>query len=141
MNERSQYRYQSSDGAWRVELHPALHPWVAALSEDDAKHLEAAAGVLGRVGPTLGRPLVDSIVGRRHRNMKELRPGSSGETEIRVLFAFDRVRRAILLVGGDKSGEWSEWYERNIPIADSRFDEHQASLDVSAPKQKRRRKR
>lgn len=58
--------------------------------------------------------------------MKELRPGSTGRTEIRVLFAFDRVRRAILLIGGDKSGDWSGWYDVNIPIADNRFDEHQA---------------
>lgn len=48
------------------------------------------------------------------------------------MFAFDRVRRAILrilLVGGDKCGDWSGWYVENIPIADNRFDEHQASLD------------
>jgi hypothetical protein len=32
--------------------------------------------------------------------MKELRPGSTGRTEVRVLFAFDPKRRAILLVGG-----------------------------------------
>jgi hypothetical protein len=60
--------------------------------------------------------------------MKELRPGSTGRTEIRVLFAFDLVREAILLVGGDKSDDWTGWYETNIPIADDRFDEHQAQL-------------
>jgi hypothetical protein len=49
-------------------------------------------------------------------------------TEIRVLFAFDRQRKAILLVGGDKSGDWGGWYRRNVPIADDRFDEHQATL-------------
>jgi hypothetical protein len=47
---------------------------------------------------------------------------------LRLLFAFDRVRRAVLLVGGDKSGDWAGWYDENIPIADDRFDEHQASL-------------
>ena len=60
--------------------------------------------------------------------MKELRPGSTGRTEIRVLFAFDRARRAILLVGGDKSGDWTGWYEISIPIADDRFDEQQTTI-------------
>ena len=55
--------------------------------------------------------------------MKELRPGSSGRSEIRILFAFDPKRRAILLVAGDKAGKWTQWYDRNIPIADDRFDE------------------
>ena len=60
--------------------------------------------------------------------MKELRPGSTGRTKIRVLFAFDAKRKAILLVGGDKSSNWNIWYKKNIPIADSRLDEHQQSV-------------
>lgn len=55
--------------------------------------------------------------------MKELHPGSSGRSEIRILFAFDLKRRAILLIAGDKSGRWKQWYDRNIPIADDRFDQ------------------
>jgi len=60
--------------------------------------------------------------------MKELRPGSTGRTEIRVLFAFDRERKAVLLVGGDKSEDWQGWYKENTPIADARFDEHQVRI-------------
>jgi hypothetical protein len=56
--------------------------------------------------------------------MKELRPGSSGTTEIRMLFAFDPLREAIFLVAGDKSGQWKKWYETAIPAADQRFEEH-----------------
>ena len=55
--------------------------------------------------------------------MKELRPGSAGRSEIRILFAFDPKRRAILLVAGDKAGRWNQWYTQHIPIADDRFDE------------------
>jgi hypothetical protein len=66
--------------------------------------------------------------------MKELRPGSTGRTELRVLFAFDVARSAILLVGGDKSGDWKGWYEKNIPVADDRFDEHQARLAAKRAK-------
>ncbi|CAL9647862.1 Putative toxin HigB2 [Actinosynnema sp. ALI-1.44] len=43
---------------------------------------------------------------------------------MRILFAFDPRRQAILLVAGDKAGDWRGWYERNIPLADRRFDEH-----------------
>jgi hypothetical protein len=50
--------------------------------------------------------------------MKELRSGT-----IRVLFAFDPVRQAVLLIGGDKASQWEAWYRRNIPIADDLYDE------------------
>jgi hypothetical protein len=82
--------------------------------------------VLERRGPALGRPLVDTIKQSRHKNMKELIPPAS---DIRVLFAFDPRRAAILLIGGDKSGEWSEWYDRMVPVADDLFDEHLRELE------------
>lgn len=80
-------------------------------------------------GPHLGRPLVDTVSGSRHRRMQELRPGSSGSSELRILFAFDPGRQAILLVAGDKSGNWKSWYRRNIPLADDLFDEHLRTLE------------
>lgn len=113
---------------WTVEFHPACAKWAEVLDQADAEALLAAIRVLRDHGPTLGRPLVDTIKGSRHNNMKELRPGSTGRTEVRVLFAFDIEREAILLVGGDKSDDWNDWYESIIPIADHRFDEHQAKL-------------
>jgi hypothetical protein len=113
---------------WSVDFNPACERWAMALEQPDAEALLAAIRVLQDVGPRLGRPLVDTIKASRHPNMKELRPGSTGRTEIRVLFAFDRERRAILLVGGDKSDNWTRWYEINIPIADDRFDDHQATI-------------
>lgn len=53
---------------------------------------------------------------------------------MRVLFAFDLEREAILLVGGDKCSDWKGWYESNIPVADDRFDEHQANLAAKRAK-------
>jgi hypothetical protein len=88
----------------------------------------AAIELLGEIGPQLGRPLVDTVVGSRHKNMKELRPGSSGRSELRILFAFDPRRQAILLVAGDKAGNWNKWYRTNIPIADGRLDDHLKNL-------------
>jgi len=60
--------------------------------------------------------------------MKELRPGSAGSTEVRLIFAFDPAREAIFLVGGDKSGQWKEWYQVAIPLADERFEQHLMDL-------------
>jgi hypothetical protein len=113
---------------WSVEFHPNCEAWADELDPQDAEPLLAAIRILRDAGPTLGRPLVDTIKGSRHANMKELRPGSTGRTEIRVLFAFDLERQAILLVGGDKSEDWTGWYKANIPIADDRFAEHQDKI-------------
>ena len=63
------------------------------------------------------------------KNLKELRPGSSGRSEVRILFAFDPVRQAVLLVAGDKAGQWSRRYQRAIPLAERRFTEHVAALE------------
>jgi hypothetical protein len=115
-------------GSWSVEFYQSCDAWADGLEQQDAEALLAAIRVLRDAGPSLGRPLVDTIKGSRHANMKELRPGSTGRTEVRVLFAFDLERKAILLVGGDKSDDWTGWYKVNIPIADKRFDEHQDKI-------------
>lgn len=60
--------------------------------------------------------------------MKELRPPSSGTSEIRMLFAFDPTREAIFLIAGDKSGAWESWYRTAIPLADERYTEHLIAL-------------
>ncbi len=62
------------------------------------------------------------------KNLKELRPGSSGRSEVRILFAFDPLRQAVLLVAGDKAREWTRWYQRAIPLAERRFAEHVAAV-------------
>jgi len=56
-------------------------------------------------GPTLGRPLVDRLKATKIHHLKELRPGSRGRSEIRIIFAFDPTRSALLLLGGDKAGK------------------------------------
>jgi hypothetical protein len=94
---------------------------------------------LAERGPLLGRPLVDTVISSRHNNMKELRPGSAGRTELRALFAFDPQRAAIMLVAGDKQGQWKRWYDQNIPIADDLFDTHLNKLKQT--KQQKGRKR
>ncbi len=117
---------------WEIET-ALIEDWLLGLSDDDYDLVFAALDILRSDGPRLGRPLVDTIVGSRHRNLKELRPGSTGRTEIRILFAFDPQRRAILLVAGDKSGAWKKWYANNIPIADERLDAHLVALERRNP--------
>ncbi|MGW0889086.1 type II toxin-antitoxin system RelE/ParE family toxin [Micrococcus luteus] len=103
------------------------------LKDDDYDLFSAALEALRADGPSLGRPLVDTLTGARHKNFKELRPDSSGRTEIRILFAFDPCRQAILLVAGDKAGAWKKWYPKNIPLAEERLDGHLQALRSTPP--------
>lgn len=114
--------------AWDVTIDERVGEWLDALDQDSYEQVIAAINVLRDEGPHLGRPLVDSVSGSAYKNMKELRPGSRGRSEIRVLFAFDPERRALLLVAGDKAGNWTKWYTKNIPIADARYAEHLKGL-------------
>lgn len=117
---------------WEVDV-TLIQDWLMGLDQDDYDLVIAALEILQDEGPMLGRPLVDTMVGSQHKNMKELRPGSRGRSEVRVLCAFDPRRRAILLVGGDKSGNWKRWYTKNIPIADERFTAHLEDLKRRKP--------
>ncbi|MDO4884307.1 MAG: type II toxin-antitoxin system RelE/ParE family toxin [Rothia sp. (in: high G+C Gram-positive bacteria)] len=112
---------------WSIDI-GYIRGWLQELSDADYMQVVAALEVLEGEGPSLGRPLVDSIKGSKHRHMKELRPGSSGNSEIRILFAFDPLRQAILLVAGDKAGQWEKWYRKNIPRADRLYQEHLDNL-------------
>lgn len=90
------------------------------VTESEQRKVVAAVEVLEEVGPTAGRPLVDSIEGSKHSNMKELRVTQT----IRIFFAFDPRRVAILLLGGDKAGGTRRFYKRMVPKADKIYDAH-----------------
>jgi hypothetical protein len=74
--------------------------------------------VLSEHGPTLRRPLVDTLTGSKIANLNELRPR---QTTIRVLFVFDPLRSANLLIAGDKAGQWNAWYDHAIPRAEELY--------------------
>lgn len=110
--------------AYRLEIVGEVRDWLHDLRRTDrntAILVSQALTALLDEGPNLGRPLVDRIKGSRLHNLKELRPASSGTTEVRLLFVFDPERRAVLLVAGDKAGQWSAWYQRAIPQAEARY--------------------
>ena len=99
-----------------------------ALDEDVQIEILALSRLLQQFGPQLGRPRVDTLNGSRHANMKELR-FSVADGEWRLAFAFDPARRAVLLVGGDKSGGSARRFCRAlIHRADERFDRQLARL-------------
>ena len=93
------------------------------LDADEATHnlVNQAILILETNGPAEGRPLVDSITASNIPDLKELRPPSRGRSEIRILFAFDPWRSAILLIAGDKSGQWDRWYRMAVPDAELLF--------------------
>ena len=113
--------------SWIVDIE-LIADWLTSLDGGSREQVVAAVELLEEHGPHLGRPVVDSVVGSRHKTMKELRPGFSGRSELRLLFAFDPERSAIILVAGDKAGAWKRWYRQSIPKADDLFDEHLRTL-------------
>ena len=111
---------------WEVEYTDEFKQWWLALTEAQQEALDDRVMLLAEAGPGLKRPTVGDIKASRHANMKELRASQGGA--LRVLFAFDPRRHAILLLGGDKSGQWKEWYRTAIPAADDLYDIHLKEL-------------
>jgi hypothetical protein len=88
------------------------------------ERVDVVLTVLAAHGPNLGRPLVDSISGSSIGNLKELRVLSSRDRAIRILFCFTPERIALLLVAGDKSNNWSGWYQDAIEEAEEIYDRY-----------------
>jgi hypothetical protein len=109
--------------AWEIEYTYQFGEWYEDLGENDQAAVDAVVELLGEKGPQLKRPAVGEITGRRIKHLKELRIGT-----IRVLFAFDPRSVAILLIGGNKTGEWKRWYERSLPQAEDLYDTHLQEL-------------
>lgn len=110
---------------WDIEVTEQFRDWYNSLEDDNLESVTAAINRLEEYGPALTRPFVDAIKSSRHANMKELRPLSGN---LRILFAFDPRRSAIILLGGDKTNRWSDWYKKMVPVADRLYDEHLEDL-------------
>jgi hypothetical protein len=107
---------------WEVELLPEFAEWWRGLPGDAREAIGHDLDLLSSRGPMLGRPFADTVHGSRFTNMKELRTMHLGR-QYRSFFAFDPHRRAIVLVGGDKTGD-ARFYERMIARADALFVAH-----------------
>jgi len=107
---------------WTVEGTEVFASWFGSLTEPEREDVIAVVDMLKALGPRLGFPQSSQIRGSRHGQMRELRIQHAGKP-FRVLYAFDPRRTAILLVGGDKTGN-GRWYDQMVPLADRLFDQH-----------------
>jgi hypothetical protein len=107
---------------WEVEYTEEFEKWWVTLTANEQADVNASVELLEIHGPQLGRPHVDGIKGSKHSKMKELRSQSGGQP-LRTFFAFDPRRTAILLIGGDKTGD-DRFYERLVPVADRLYDDY-----------------
>ncbi len=122
---------------WRIATTEQFDDWFAELGEDAQTEIVAKAELLKLLGPMLGRPHADTLNGSKHANMKELRADTADQV-IRIAFAFDPERTAILLVAGDKAGvSQKRFYKQLIQKADKLFDAH---LTILKAKRKRKEK-
>ena len=111
---------------WDIEYTDEFGRWWGTLSEAEQESLAASVQLLEARGPNLGFPHSSGINGSRHSHMRELRTQHQGRP-YRTLYAFDPRRSAILLIGGDKTGD-ERWYEVQVPVADRLYDEHLQQL-------------
>lgn len=121
---------------WEIE-YEYIKSWLDTLSNEAVTMIFAALEHLQIEGPNLGRPLVDTLSSSQVKNLKELRPASPKDSEIRIIFAFDPKRKAIMLLGGDKSkgknnkSKWNAWYKKAIPEAEEFYREHLKKIGES----------
>jgi hypothetical protein len=111
---------------WDVEFTDDFNEWWVSLSEEEQGRVDAGVKALETWGPNLAYPNSSGVKGSRHGHMRELRVQAQGRP-LRVLYAFDPKRNAILLVGGDKTGD-NRWYEVHVPMADRLYDQHLEEL-------------
>lgn len=107
---------------WHVEYTDEFGEWWSGLSESQQEDVAASVALLETLGPHLPFPHSSGVEGARHRHMRELRVQSGGKP-LRTFYAFDPRRSAILLIGGDKTGN-DRFYETFVPIADELYDIH-----------------
>ncbi|AFT70854.1 Toxin-antitoxin system, toxin component, RelE family [Alloalcanivorax dieselolei B5] len=112
---------------WKVQTTDLFDQWFKGRDDSDRVNIIAAMLVLEQKGPYLLRPYADTVKGSVHANMKELRIQSKGRP-IRVFFAFDPRRTAVLLCAGMKAGKEKRFYQTMIPLADKAFSLHLEQL-------------
>lgn len=108
--------------AWEVEYTDEFGEWWLLLEKGDQDEIAVAVELLENQGPQLPFPHSSGISSSKHSHMRELRRQCHGDP-YRVLYAFDPDRHAILLLGGNKTGD-DRWYDKNVPIADKLYDKH-----------------
>lgn len=117
---------------YEVEYTNAFGRWWAGLLPDEQKKVDAVIRMLEVLGPNLQFPYSSSMKGSSYRHMRELRIQHRGRP-YRILYAFDPRRTAVLLLGGDKTGD-DRWYERFVPEADRLYEAHLREIERAGPR-------
>ncbi|MDZ8108255.1 MAG: type II toxin-antitoxin system RelE/ParE family toxin [Nostoc sp. DedQUE12a] len=108
--------------AIEVEYTDEFEQWYLTLDEAEQDSIDFVVELLEEKGVNLGFPYSTDIKTSRHKNMRELRVQHQGES-YRILYCFDPRRIAVLLLGGNKTGDDRRWYDKNVPKADKLYDE------------------
>jgi hypothetical protein len=119
--------WHNSSVSWEIEYTEEFEGWWNELSAESQDGIAPSVELLARFGPGLSFPHSSAIRSSRHDHMRELRIQHKG-SPIRILYAFDPKRTAILLIGGDKTGK-DRWYEIWVPLADKLYDRHLKIID------------
>ena len=109
-----------------VEFTDEFGVWWNVLTEEEQVSISASVTLLEEYGANLPFPHSSGVNDSEHGHMRELRIQHEGRP-YRVLYAFDPIRKAILLIGGDKTGN-DRWYKEYVPVADKLYNEHIAQL-------------
>ena len=117
---------------WDVEFTDEFEEWWNGLAIEEQENVSASVILLQRFGPNLRFPHSSSVESSEYSHMRELRVQHAGRP-YRVLYAFDPKRAAILLIGGDKTGD-DRRYETYVPIADKLYAEHLKQLKKEGKK-------
>jgi hypothetical protein len=113
--------------SYTVNVSEEFTDWFTEQEDTVQNSIAAMVNLLAEYGPNLRRPYADTLKGSKISNLKELRVQHKGNP-YRILFAFDPKREALLLVGGDKTGD-KRWYDKMIPIAEKIFAKHLETLE------------
>jgi hypothetical protein len=97
--------------------------WWDSLNEDEQKSVNAIVMMVEERGTQVPFPYSSKIESSRHGGMRELRVQHKMRP-LRLLYAFDPHRDAVILLGGDKTGRGNDWYKEFVPKADDLFDEY-----------------
>jgi hypothetical protein len=113
--------------SWAVEYTNEFGDWWDELDAAEQDAVDVVVGLLEQKGAGLAFPFSSGVKGSRHSHLRELRIQHKGRP-YRILYAFDPRRTAILLIGGDKTGD-DRWYDRMVPKADELYDEHLLEIE------------
>ena len=113
--------------SWEVEVTDEFKSWWNGLTQKEQDDVTEVVEALEEHGTDLPKQYSSSVRSSRHGHMRELRVQSGGRP-IRIFYAFDPRRTAILLIGGRKRGHEQRFYRDHVRQADAIYDQYLREL-------------